>query len=87
MMWQGRAGLACHVGVGVWCGLCVAGQCGGEGVAVIVWHGGACTPCWGGIIAGWQWQGLACHVRVAPCQGLCTVGQHGGGVGQLGWWQ
>ena len=91
MVWQGRVGLACHVGVTVWQGLCVAGQ-HGEGVTVAgaevaVWRGGACVPCCGGITAGWQWWGLACCVRVAPCQGLCTVGQHGGGVAWLGWWQ
>ena len=64
----------------------------GEGVAVmgaevVVWHGGACMPCWGGVAVGWWWRGLACHVRVAPCQGLCTVGWCGGGVAWLGQWR
>jgi len=87
----GMAGLVHHVGVAVQWGLCMVGQCG-EGVAVVgaevmVWRGGACMPCWGGVTAGWQWWGLACHVRVAPCQGLCMAGQHGGGVVWLGQWR
>ncbi len=57
MAGQGRVGLACHVGVAVWQGLCLVGWCG-EGVTVvgagvIAWCSGACVPCWGGITVGW----------------------------------
>ncbi len=66
MVWWGRAGLACHVGVTVWWGLCMAGW-RGEGVAVTgaevaVWHGAAGLVCHVVEASQWAGGGRALHV-------------------------